>query len=181
MKRERKFISNAARISGIIETIDEKEKATIISVKTDDNVVNAIAFSHAKQFTKDLKPGDFVVFDATIQSNNSYSGFPSLTIAVNHVSFNTGRNSKPRATFSIAGRPLSVNKMSATRATALIITRSGSKINTMRVYYESTEENIERFCSLGSNNFLLLHGSFTGQDNSLYVNNWRHIPSKSKS
>lgn len=158
-------VTNGVRFAGKIVGKQDTGKTVIISLDTgavkgseENNFPQVVVFQKIKAFTENLNIGDFVLIDATVQSNPRNEDKPYFnprTMAVNHITKINRERYINR--FNFFGRALKVEKLSDTSAIAKIKLRAG-KDNFIKIYFEGTESDVNDFVNLRARDFVYFNG-----------------------
>ena len=148
-------VNNKARFAGKVIHIRKENNFTSMIINTGPeegslhhNTPRVVAFEKVLPFLSNIEVGDYVLVDATIQSNRGNPATPR-TFAVNHVSkLNPDtENYKSVNRFNLNGKLLNPEKIGKNIIKARVLVR-GNQTNflTVHLYSQNTDE-IERLMS----------------------------------
>ena len=160
-------VNNQVRLAGRIAYMHFSEKMAVMVIDTGlssdgahTNYPRAIVFEKVLNVASRFKVGDYVLVDATMQSNKTGSNLPSRTIAVNHIGRLNPEDPRFHTVnrFDFYGKILNAEKIDDTKVKATMRIYTG-QANYLTVYFESTnKEEIEEFVNLNSDNYVYLSG-----------------------
>lgn len=142
----KKRVNNRVRFAGqiVYMSISDTYGTLVIDTgpengTTHNNRPRMVAFEKVIPILNYYKTGDYVLIDATVQSNKNN---PARTIAVNHISRldPEAPNYNPVNRFDFNGRIFFTEKINDNLAKAGIAVRTG-RANYITVYYQSDDKN----------------------------------------
>lgn len=169
-----KRIKNSARIVGEIVNIYPTDKVTYLTIKTEKkenertriSFPKVICFEKTKPFADELKVGDCVFIECTIQSSKRDETIKNQSMratAVNRI-FKVDPNDERYHSvnvFRFFCRPIKFNRINEHVATARISFFT-NRIHYMTVVYRNADSTkVDAFCNMPLNNPCILSGSIT--------------------
>lgn len=161
---------NPVKLIGEVRSIEFHRNSAVVRLNIDGRTVEAQAFIPVIPYLRNIKVGDRVKIDATLQSNDRRENrfIAPKTIAINHIGL-AKENSLPMNSWRLEGRP--VYFQSHNGSLSVIIKTEGTKNNFIKV--EIPESEVEEFSQLSRNNFILVSGYF--DRGRCIARRWRHI------
>lgn len=167
-RRMNKRIRNKVRIAGQIAYIHFNDKSAVLAVNTGPtakgnrvSIPRVVVFDKVLDKAHNFKVGDYVLIDATMQSNRIGDNLPPRTVAVNHmVKLNPEDPRYHTANrFDFYGVVVKAEKVNNRKAKATIRIYTGRQINYITVYYESDDkEKVDAFCNLKTTDYVFMNG-----------------------
>lgn len=169
-----KRIKNSARIVGEIVNLYPTDKVTYLTIKTEKkesertriSFPKVICFEKTKPFADELKVGDYIFAECTIQSSKRDETIENQSMratAVNRI-FKVDPNDERYHSvnvFRFFCRPIKFNRINEHVATARISFFT-NRIHYMTVVYRNADSTkVDAFCNMPLNNPCILSGSIT--------------------